>query len=97
MNRIVSIGVTIFLLILLIIGFIGIVAPQIGKSLKELYHEWRDEIEKRHKDKKDAKKYFDSTDPEVRKEFSKWVGLQNEITYAEMFALENEFEIGREI
>lgn len=37
MNRIVSIGVTIFLLILLIIGFIGIVAPQIGKSLKELY------------------------------------------------------------
>ena len=37
MNRILSIGVTICLLILLIIGFIGIIAPQIGKSLKELY------------------------------------------------------------
>ena len=65
------------------------------KSLKELYHEWRTEIEQRHKDKVNAKKYFDSSDPAVRKEFSKWVGLEDEISYNEMFELENEFEIER--
>ncbi len=67
----------------------------IMKNLKELYHKWREELEKRHADKKNAKKYFDSSDPEIRKEFSDWVGLENEIGYDEMFELENEFEIER--
>lgn len=68
---------------------------EIKADLKNLYHKWRLEIEEHHKEEKDRKKYFDSTDPEVRREFSKWVGLDDEITYAEMFELENEFEIER--
>lgn len=65
------------------------------KNLKELYKKWREEIEKLHNSKEKAKEYFDSSDPAVRKEFSKWVGLDEEISYDEMFELENEFDIER--
>lgn len=68
---------------------------EIRGELKNLYHKWRLEIEEHHKEEKDKKKYYDSTDPGVRREFSTWIGLEGDLTYADMFELENEFEIER--